>query len=361
MCATELIVINTHIPQDYKGHIEDYNIKMRLLPFYEDIADSYAPLDEPTLKLTFNDSLGRFGKDLEYDKEFKSIYERIRGPIEGRAKMRNQNFSREYQDEEDIKEYFNDALEEFNRVQEERLKRIHGKDYAAHQQQMKDAENRKQAAGSKEPHVEVEEDPEPEWEVDPDKVDTTKKDTSEIVKDTVNESIDDGDGPSPIESRDRVSDDEYLKAKEQARKDSIDAENERKRLLAEAEAKRIRDSIREANKLDPSIIDEELIDTTLEVDNNALQKDINKETSEVTDQEKKQELANIVKRTIEFVEMYEVKHQNHTEINNIAKAENNNKELYITNQVIKAKSKRKLLEIIAEAKTDLKKQANSTP
>jgi hypothetical protein len=50
------------------------------------------------------------------------------------------------------------------------------------------------------------------------------------------------------------------------------------------------------------------------------------------------------------------KKENQIELNKVNTQETENKQLNVVNQFKKAKSKRKLLEIIAEAKTDLKKQ-----
>ena len=84
----------------------------------------------------------------------------------------------------------------------------------------------------------------------------------------------------------------------------------------------------------------------------------NKETGKTAEEikAKQEEKINDIKLSIEFTEMATSKKENQIELNKANAQETENRQLNVVNQFKRAKSKRKLLEIIAEAKTDLKKQ-----
>ena len=349
--ASQMMLVDTKVPEEYDTIISAYNFDVKLFPYYEDIK-LYEVLDEPIKKLHFDTSTGSFKEDKVYFRQYKLAYENCENAVYNFCERINKIFLK--QDEKGQEDYIAQRQTSYNEFIEERLERIYGEELKAYLAELAQVEK-----NSSEEKIEAIENVNEQDQTTEDNS-ATELDSAKLYKAKLNDA---NIAPVAIAKKE-IHDSMYNYIDTNELKQSpYDESTETTEELPSynyipivIEANQIVQEIEELKEIeDIEDLEEEII-SEIELELEAEGKTISEEEIKEKIEEIKAAKINDIKLSIEFIEMTTSKKSNQIQLNKINNQNNAIKELGIINKLEKAKSKRKLLEIIAEAKTDIKKQ-----
>lgn len=395
--ASQMMLVDTKLPEDYDSIITPYYFEVKIFPYYSDIR-LYEVLEKPTKKLHFDANSGTFKDDGEYFRQYQLAYENCENAVYNFSERINKIFLK--QSENDQANFLEERAEAYEDFKLDRMDRIYGSELKAYLDALAAAEKKSGAIASHSKDSsstettnnddfieqienlssgdELSELPDDiveqmakqdsiEASIDGDEesanANTSDEDSAAQIQDTL------ADGPPTTTGARKLSPDDLKLINPDSLNISPyqDPDNRFPVFVAiasdtiiEVEANQIQKEIQELQDLAEEIyasdtsINLNITSDSASAKATAANKEIEKTAEEI--KAKQEEKINDIKLSIEFTEMATSKKENQIELNKVNAQETENKQLNVINQFKKAKSKRKLLEIIAEAKTDLKKQ-----
>lgn len=352
--ASQMLEVSTQVPEGMDAEIPPFTFDVKLFPYWENV--NYEVLDDPIERIYISKDTAIFQKDIEHFNQYKLSYEQLKNGVNNWTKKNVRHYYYDL-DDEGKKEFDEKRRAVWMEFNEERLDRIYGAKLQAMQEIMAGIENKKnkvkdQAAPISPLYDQVPISPEEQegfYDLDEDglEIDSFTENntqTDSIKKDTIKRQ------DLALAERDfQIKDDNILPTIEKT-KDTALYQRLMDSIIALSPNSKTRKEIKDSiNRSTPNNKD-----SVFTIQPNL----ISLEIAEIIYKDSAiQELsASTIKNAIELVEIIDTKKENQIELDVINEEEEKQQKLMIINRIEHAVNKRKFLEILAEAKTDLKKQ-----